>query len=75
MERRWKNLRKGQTRGHSTYNVRDLDLTRPAAAKNPSRSQFKTTTVEVLRKTDLKALDSSPTFLQKLELSSREARC
>ncbi|EER91672.1 uncharacterized protein LOC8067566 [Sorghum bicolor] len=38
----------------STYSVRDLDLTRPAAAKNPPRPQFETTTAEVLRKADFR---------------------
>ncbi|KAJ1279467.1 hypothetical protein BS78_04G159000 [Paspalum vaginatum] len=43
-----------QFRQGSTYNVRDLDLTRPAAAKNPPRPQFETTTAEVLRKADFR---------------------
>ncbi|KAF0931000.1 hypothetical protein E2562_038561 [Oryza meyeriana var. granulata] len=43
------NFRRG-----STYNVRDLDLTRPAAAKNPPRPQFQTTTEEVLKKADFR---------------------
>jgi len=38
----------------STYTVRDLDLKRPAAAKNPPRPQFETTTAEVLRKADFR---------------------
>uniref|UniRef100_A0A0D9XL62 Small ribosomal subunit protein bS18c n=1 Tax=Leersia perrieri TaxID=77586 RepID=A0A0D9XL62_9ORYZ len=43
------NFRRG-----STYNVRDLDLTRSAAAKNPTRPQFQTTTEEVLKKADFR---------------------
>ncbi|OQU91555.1 uncharacterized protein LOC8065211 isoform X2 [Sorghum bicolor] len=57
----------------STYSVRDLDLTRPAAAKNPPRPQFETTTAEVLRKADfrgptnhLNSLDS-PNFYKVTE--------
>ncbi|XP_066373944.1 uncharacterized protein [Miscanthus floridulus] len=38
----------------STYSVRDLDIRRPAAAKNPPRPQFETTTAEVLRKADFR---------------------
>nr|XP_045089194.1 uncharacterized protein LOC109737945 isoform X2 [Aegilops tauschii subsp. strangulata] len=38
----------------STYNVRDLDLTRPAAPRNPPRPQFETATKEVLRKADFR---------------------
>ncbi|GJN19793.1 hypothetical protein PR202_gb07102 [Eleusine coracana subsp. coracana] len=43
-----------QYRRGSMYNVRDLDLTRPAVAKNPPRPQFETTTKEVLRKADFR---------------------
>ncbi|VAH07103.1 unnamed protein product [Triticum turgidum subsp. durum] len=38
----------------STYNVRDLDLTKPAAPRNPPRPQFETSTKEVLRKADFR---------------------
>ncbi|WVZ75072.1 hypothetical protein U9M48_023164 [Paspalum notatum var. saurae] len=38
----------------ATYNVRDLDLTRPAAARNPPKPQFETTTAEVLKKADFR---------------------
>ncbi|VAH18874.1 unnamed protein product [Triticum turgidum subsp. durum] len=38
----------------STYNVLDLDLTRPAAPRNPPRPQFETSTKEVLRKADFR---------------------
>ncbi|KAG8092147.1 hypothetical protein GUJ93_ZPchr0012g21177 [Zizania palustris] len=47
----------------STYNVRDLDLTRPAAAKNPPRPQFETTTAEVLRKADFRNVRFLSNFL------------
>ncbi|XP_044974176.1 uncharacterized protein LOC123442155 isoform X2 [Hordeum vulgare subsp. vulgare] len=38
----------------STYNVRDLDLTKPAAPRNPPRPQFETSTKEVLSKADFR---------------------
>ncbi|CAN6298902.1 unnamed protein product [Urochloa humidicola] len=47
----------------STYEVRDLDLTRPAAAKNPPRPQFETTTAEVLRKADFRNVRFLSNFL------------
>lgn len=47
----------------STYNVRDLDLKRPAAAKNPPRPQFETTTAEVLRKADFRNVRFLSNFL------------
>ncbi|KAF8672444.1 hypothetical protein HU200_049655 [Digitaria exilis] len=47
----------------STYNVRDLDLKRPAAAKNPPRPQFETTTAEVLRKADFRNVRFLSKFL------------
>lgn len=47
----------------STYNVRDLDLTRPAAPKNPPRLQFETTTKEVLRKADFRNVRFLSNFL------------
>uniref|UniRef100_A0A0D9WSR8 Small ribosomal subunit protein bS18c n=1 Tax=Leersia perrieri TaxID=77586 RepID=A0A0D9WSR8_9ORYZ len=47
----------------STYNVRDLDLTRPAAAKNPTRPQFQTTTEEVLKKADFRNIRFLSNFL------------
>ncbi|OEL35311.1 hypothetical protein BAE44_0003676 [Dichanthelium oligosanthes] len=47
----------------STYNVRDLDLKRPAAAKNPPRPQFETTTKEVLRKADFRNVRFLANFL------------
>ncbi|XP_062206060.1 uncharacterized protein LOC133907943 [Phragmites australis] len=52
-----------QFRRGSTYNVRDLDLTRPAAAKNPPRPQFETTTKEVLRKADFRNVRFLSNFL------------
>jgi len=47
----------------STYTVRDLDLNRPAAAKNPPRPQFETTTAEVLRKADFRNVRFLANFL------------
>ncbi|TVU27831.1 hypothetical protein EJB05_19332 [Eragrostis curvula] len=47
----------------SMYNTRDLDLTRPAAAKNPPRPQFETTTKEVLRKADFRNVRFLSNFL------------
>uniref|UniRef100_A0A0E0BCC4 Small ribosomal subunit protein bS18c n=1 Tax=Oryza glumipatula TaxID=40148 RepID=A0A0E0BCC4_9ORYZ len=47
----------------STYNVKDLDLTRPAAAKNPPRPQFQTTTEEVLKKADFRNVRFLANFL------------
>ncbi|CAL4934207.1 unnamed protein product [Urochloa decumbens] len=45
------------------YDVRDLDLKRPAAAKNPPRPQFETTTAEVLRKADFRNVRFLSNFL------------
>ncbi|CAN6247461.1 unnamed protein product [Urochloa humidicola] len=45
------------------YRVRDLDLKRPAAAKNPPRPQFETTTAEVLRKADFRNVRFLSNFL------------
>ncbi|KAM3402510.1 hypothetical protein ACQJBY_006407 [Aegilops geniculata] len=47
----------------STYNVRDLDLTRPAAPRNPPRPQFETSTKEVLRKADFRNVRFLSNFL------------
>ncbi|KAL6883523.1 hypothetical protein ACP4OV_010937 [Aristida adscensionis] len=52
-----------QFRRGSMYNVRDLDLKRPAAAKNPPRPQFETTTKEVLRKADFRNVRFLSNFL------------
>ncbi|XP_015697122.2 uncharacterized protein LOC102706415 [Oryza brachyantha] len=52
------NFRRG-----STYNVRDLDLTRPAAAKNPPRPQFETTSQDVLKKADFRNVRFLSNFL------------
>jgi hypothetical protein len=41
------------------YCMQDLDLTRPAAAKNPPRPQFQTTTEEVLKKADFRVCTSA----------------
>ncbi|KAL6641271.1 hypothetical protein ACP70R_019452 [Stipagrostis hirtigluma subsp. patula] len=41
----------------------DLDLKRPAAAKNPPRQQFETTTKEVLRKADFRNVRFLSNFL------------
>ncbi|XP_008668452.1 uncharacterized isoform X1 [Zea mays] len=47
----------------STYSVRDLDLRKPAAAKNPPRRQFETTTAEVLKKADFRNVRFLSNFL------------
>ncbi|XP_062200896.1 uncharacterized protein LOC133903503 [Phragmites australis] len=52
-----------QYRRGSMYNVRDLDLKRPAVAKNPPRPQFETSTKEVLRKADFRNVRFLSNFL------------
>ncbi|CAM0884533.1 unnamed protein product [Alopecurus aequalis] len=47
----------------STYSVKDLDLTRPAAPRNPVRPQFETTTKDVLRKADFRNVRFLSNFL------------
>ncbi|CAM0956597.1 unnamed protein product [Alopecurus aequalis] len=47
----------------STYSVKDLDLTRPAAPRNPPRPQFETTTKDVLRKADFRNVRFLTNFL------------
>ncbi|XP_047096371.1 uncharacterized protein LOC124708743 [Lolium rigidum] len=47
----------------STYNVKDLDLTRPAAARSTPRPQFETTTKDVLRKADFRNVRFLANFL------------
>ncbi|VAH26013.1 unnamed protein product [Triticum turgidum subsp. durum] len=41
----------------ATIIFKDLDLTRPAAPRNPPRPQFETSTKEVLRKADFRTLE------------------
>ncbi|KAE8767133.1 30S ribosomal protein S18 [Hordeum vulgare] len=47
----------------STYSVKDLDLTKPAAPRNPPRPQFETSTKEVLRKADFRNVRFLSNFL------------
>ncbi|VAH26014.1 unnamed protein product [Triticum turgidum subsp. durum] len=43
----------------ATIIFKDLDLTRPAAPRNPPRPQFETSTKEVLRKADFRVSKSA----------------
>ncbi|TVU32151.1 hypothetical protein EJB05_23870 [Eragrostis curvula] len=59
----------------SMYNTRDLDLTRPAAAKNPPRPQFETTTKEVLRKADFRNVRFLSNFLTEAGIIIKRSQC